>query len=277
MRVMVIVKATESSEKGVLPSEELLSAMGQYNEELVKHGIMKSGDGLKPSSFAKRIRFKGNDRIVSDGPFADTSELIAGFWIWEVESIEHALEWVRKCPNPMLEESDIDIRPLYEAEDFVEADPSGSETEREKKLVEKLSLQSASLQPYLFFGGRCEEALNFYEQALGAVVLMKMRFDESPDAVPEGMLQSGFETKIMHASLKIGRMTIMASDGCDDTSRFNGFRLALSVPAESSADAAFHALANGGKVDMPLTKTFWSPRYGMVTDKFGVAWMVMVS
>jgi PhnB protein len=277
MRAMVIVKATESSEKGVLPSEELLSAMGQYNEELVKHGIMKSGDGLKPSSFAKRIRFKGNDRIVSDGPFADTSELIAGFWIWEVESIEHALEWVRKCPNPMLEESDIDIRPLYEAEDFVEADSSGSEMEHEKKLVEKLSLQSSSLQPYLFFGGRCEEALNFYEQALGAVVLMKMRFDESPDAVPEGMLQSGFETKIMHASLKIGKMTIMASDGCDDTSRFNGFRLALSVATESSADAAFHALASGGKVDMPLTKTFWSPRYGMVTDKFGVAWMVMVS
>lgn len=276
MRVMVIVKATKSSEAGVMPSEELLSAMGRYNEELVKNGIMKSGDGLKPSSFGKRIRFIGNDRIVSDGPFENTTELVAGFWIWEVESVEHALEWVKKCPNPMLEESDIDIRPLYEVEDFVDADPTGTELKQEKKLVEQLALQSSALQPYLFFGGRCEEALHFYEQALGAVILMKMRFCESPDDVPEGMLQDGFETKIMHASIQIGSMTVMASDGCDDKSRFDGFRLALSVPTETAADAAFHALSDGGKIDMPLTKTFWSPRYGMVTDRFGVAWMVMV-
>lgn len=276
MRVMVIVKATKSSEAGIMPSEELLMAMGRYNEELIKHGIMKSGDGLKPSSCAKRVHFKGIDRIVSDGPFAETKELVAGFWLWEVESMEHALEWVRKCPNPMLEDSDIDIRPLYEMEDFVEADPTGSEMKHEEKLTEKLAMQSSELQPYLFFGGRCEEALRFYEQALGAVILMKMRFDESPDAVPAGMLQAGFETKIMHASIKIGKMTVMASDGCDDKSRFDGFRLALSVPNESTADAAFNALANGGKIDMPLMKTFWSPRYGMVTDRFGVAWMVMV-
>jgi uncharacterized glyoxalase superfamily protein PhnB len=190
--------------------------------------------------------------------------------------MEHAVEWVRKCPNPMLEESDIDIRPLYEIEDFVDADPTGAEMEHEKKLVERLAMQSSALQPYLFFGGRCEEALSFYEQAIGAVILMKMRFNESPDAVPAGMLQAGFETKIMHASLKVGKMTVMASDGCDDKSRFDGFRLALSVPNEDTADAAFNALADGGKIDMPLMKTFWSPRYGMVTDKFGVAWMVMV-
>ncbi|MCU0718444.1 MAG: YciI family protein [Pirellula sp.] len=276
MRVMVIVKATKSSEAGVIPSEELLAAMGRYNEDLVKHGIMKSGDGLKPSSHAKRVHFRGSDRIVSNGPFAETKELIAGFWLWEVESMEHALEWVRKCPNPMLEESDIDVRPLYEMEDFIEADPTGAEMEQEKMLIAKLAMQSSNLQPYLFFGGRCEEALYFYEQALGAVVLMKMRFNESPDAVPDGMLQAGFETKIMHASFQVGKMTVMASDGCDDKSRFDGFRLALSVPNEDTADAAFHALADGGKIDMPLMKTFWSPRYGMVTDKFGVAWMVMV-
>jgi len=106
---------------------------------------------------------------------------------------------------------------------------------------------------------------------------MKMRFSKSPDAVPDGMLQVGFENKIMHASFTIGKMTIMASDGCDDKSKFEGFRLALSVPTEAVADSAFNALADGGKVDMPLMKTFWSPRYGMVTDKFGVGWMVMVS
>jgi uncharacterized glyoxalase superfamily protein PhnB len=137
-------------------------------------------------------------------------------------------------------------------------------------------MEKSVVQPYLFFSGRCEEALAFYEQSLNAKVVMKMRFSESPDPVPAGMLQAGFEHKIMHASMTIGKMTIMASDGCDDKSKFNGFRLALSVPTESAADSAFNALAKEGKVDMPLMKTFWSPRYGMVTDKFDVGWMIMV-
>tara|TARA_A100001391_G_scaffold194516_1_gene170884 strand:+ start:293 stop:1138 length:846 start_codon:yes stop_codon:yes gene_type:complete len=276
MKVMVIVKATKSSEAGELPSEALLTAMGQFNQELVAAGIMEAGEGLKPSSAAKRVHFHGTDRTVTDGPFAETKELIAGFWLWEVASMQEAIEWVKRCPNPMLEDSDIDIRPLYEMDDFAEQDPQGAIRDQEDALKRAISLQAASVQPYLFFAGRCEEALGFYEQALGAKVLMKMRFDESPDAVPEGMLQAGFEKKIMHASLSIGKMTIMASDGCDDNSKFDGFRLAFSVATEPGAEAAFNALAAGGQVDMPLTKTFWSPLYGMVTDKFGVGWMVMV-
>ena len=106
---------------------------------------------------------------------------------------------------------------------------------------------------------------------------MKMRFNESPDPVPAGMLPSGFESKIMHASFTIGAMTLMASDGCDDKSQFDGFRLALSLPSSEACEIAFQALADGGKIDMPLTKTFWSPLYGMLTDKFGVGWMVMVT
>lgn len=277
MRVMVIVKATKSSEAGELPSEELLTAMGKFNEELVTAGIMKAGDGLKPSAAAKRVHFHGNDRSVTDGPFAETKELIAGYWLWEVDSMQEAIDWVKRCPNPMLEDSDIDIRPLYEMADFAEIDPQGTVRAQEEALVRAMSLQQAAVQPYLFFSGRCEEALTFYEQALGANVVMKMQFSESPDAVPEGMLQPGFEHKIMHASFTVGKMTIMASDGCDDKSTFDGFRLALSVPTEAVADSAFSALAEGGKVDMPLVKTFWSPRYGMVTDKFGVGWMVMVA
>ncbi|TWU18872.1 YciI family protein [Allorhodopirellula heiligendammensis] len=276
MKVMVIVKATKSSEAGELPSEALLTAMGQFNQELVAAGIMEAGEGLKPSSAAKRVHFHGTDRTVTDGPFAETKELIAGFWLWEVASMQEAIEWVKRCPNPMLEDSDIDIRPLYEMDDFAEQDPQGAIRDQEDALKRAISLQAASVQPYLFFAGRCEEALGFYEQALGAKVLMKMGFDESPDAVPEGMLQAGFEKKIMHASLSIGKMTIMASDGCDDKSKFDGFRLAFSVATEAGAEAAFNALATGGQVDMPLTKTFWSPLYGMVTDKFGVGWMVMV-
>ena len=118
MRVMVIVKATPGSEAGEMPTQELLTAMGNYNEELVKAGIMQSGDGLHPSSKGKRVRFSGKDRTVFDGPFAETKELIAGFWIWQVKSMEEAVEWVKRCPNPMYEDSDIEIRPIYEAEDF---------------------------------------------------------------------------------------------------------------------------------------------------------------
>lgn len=276
MKVMVIVKATASSEAGELPSERLLKEMGEFNAQLVQAGIMKAGEGLKPSSQAKRIHFHGSDRTVTDGPFAETKELIAGYWLWEVASMEEAVHWVKRCPNPMLEESDIDIRPIYGIEDFVQSDPSGDVRAQEAVLTRTIALQQSTVQPYLFFSGRCEEALAFYEQALGARTLMKMRFNESPDGVPAGMLQAGFENKIMHASFTIGAMTIMASDGCDDKSRFEGFRLALSVPDESTADHAFQALADGGKVDMPLMKTFWSPRYGMVTDQFGVGWMVMV-
>lgn len=276
MKVMVIVKATPSSEAGEMPSEELMMAMGKFNEELVRAGIMKAGEGLKPSSEAKRVRFEGKDRIVTDGPFAETKELIAGFWIWEVASIQEAIDWVKRCPNPMPESSEIDIRPVFGFEDFADSDPTGEVRAHEEKLVQELAMQDASVVPYLFFGGRCEEALAFYEQALGAKLIMKMHFNESPDPVPPGMLQAGFESKVMHASFTVGAMTVMASDGCDDKSKFDGFRLALSLPSPESCEKCFHALAEGGKIDMPLMKTFWSPLYGMLTDQFGVAWMVMV-
>lgn len=119
MRVMVIVKATKNSEAGVLPSEDLLDKMTKYNEELVKAGIMLAGDGLKPTSNAKRIRFSGKTRTVVDGPFAEVKELVAGFWIWQVKSIEEAVEWARRCPDPMPgEEAELEIRPVYEFDDF---------------------------------------------------------------------------------------------------------------------------------------------------------------
>jgi hypothetical protein len=121
MRVMVIVKADEDSENGTMPSEQLLTEMGNYNEELVKAGIMVGGDGLHPSSKGKRVRFAGKDRTVIDGPFAETKELIAGYWLWEVSSMDEAVEWVKRCPNPMLGESEIEIRQVFDAADFGEA------------------------------------------------------------------------------------------------------------------------------------------------------------
>lgn len=118
MRVMVLVKATEDSEKGILPTAEMFEAMGRFNEELVKAGILRAADGLRPSSHGKRIAFHGTGRTVVDGPFAATSELVAGFWLWEVEDMDEAVAWVKRCPNPMPGPSEIEIRQLWEMADF---------------------------------------------------------------------------------------------------------------------------------------------------------------
>ena len=121
MKVLVMVKATHDSENGIMPSEQLFSDMMKYNQELVDAGILQSGDGLHPSSKGVRVRFSGPDRSVIDGPFTETNELVAGFWIWKVHSMAEAIEWVKRCPNPMLGESEIEIRPLFEPDDFGEA------------------------------------------------------------------------------------------------------------------------------------------------------------
>jgi PhnB protein len=138
-----------------------------------------------------------------------------------------------------------------------------------------MSSSKPLVQPYLFFGGRCDEALQFYRAAIGAEVLMLSRFKDSPDPY---MVQPGLEEKVMHASFKIGETTLMASDGrCEGEAKFDGFSLSISVPDEKEADRVFGALSEGGEVTMPLGKTFWSPKFGMLTDRFGVGWMVSVA
>lgn len=132
------------------------------------------------------------------------------------------------------------------------------------------------IQSYLFFSGRCEEALEFYRTALGAEVQMILRFNECPDPVPADMLAGGFENKIMHASLKVGDSILMASDGCGQATGFDGFSLSLTLPDEAACQKAFAALSAGGEVTMPLGKTFWSPCFGMVKDPFGVGWMITI-
>lgn len=137
-------------------------------------------------------------------------------------------------------------------------------------------MKNKLVQPYLFFGGRCDEALEFYRTTLGAQVDFLMRFKESPEPMPPGMLAPGFENKIMHTTFRIGDSTLMASDGCGEATKFDGFTLSLALPTEAEANRAFAALADGGQVKMPLTKTFWSPCFGMLTDRFGIGWMVSV-
>jgi PhnB protein len=138
--------------------------------------------------------------------------------------------------------------------------------------------ENRTIEPYLFFNGRCEEAIGFYRKALGAEVEMMMRFKESPEAPPPGTVPPGFEDKIMHASFRIGQTRLMASDGYSaEKASFQGFSLSLSVPSEAEADRVFAALADGGQVKMPLTKTFFAPRFGMLEDRFGMGWMILVA
>jgi PhnB protein len=141
-----------------------------------------------------------------------------------------------------------------------------------------MTTASSVIQPYLFFGGRCEEALQFYRDTLGAEVGMLMRHRESPEPPPPGMLAEGWENKIMHAEFRVGQTTVMASDGCNkDDAGFGGFSLSLSLPTEADAERVFTALSEGGNVTMPLCKTFWSPKFGMLTDRFGLGWMITVA
>ena len=137
-------------------------------------------------------------------------------------------------------------------------------------------MQNSSIQPYLFFAGRCDEALDLYRTALDIKVDMLMRFSDSPEPMPPGVLQPGFEKKVMHAAFRVGDSLVLASDGCDDKAKFGGFALAVNVKDEAEAQRVFGALSAGGSVQMPLAKTFWSPCYGMLTDRFGMSWMVMV-
>ncbi|AOJ71393.1 MULTISPECIES: YciI family protein [Burkholderia] len=137
MRVMVIVKATNESEAGKMPGTELLEAMGKFNEDLVKAGVMLAGEGLHPSAKGKRVRFSGSARTVIDGPFAETKELVAGFWLWKVASMDEALEWVKRCPNPMEGDSEIEIRPLFDMDDFG-AEMTPELREREERLRDEI-------------------------------------------------------------------------------------------------------------------------------------------
>ena len=142
MRFMILVKATADSEAGVMPSEQLLADMGRFNEELVKAGVMQAGEGLHPSSKGARVRFSGKDRKVIDGPFAETKELVAGFWIWKCASLQEAIDWVKRCPNPMPGESEIEIRQIFEAEDFSE-EFTPKLREQEERLRAEMTKQNA--------------------------------------------------------------------------------------------------------------------------------------
>jgi uncharacterized glyoxalase superfamily protein PhnB len=277
MRFMVVVKANKDSEAGVMPATELLAAMGKFNEELVKAGVMLAGEGLHPSSRGLRIRFSGKQRTVIDGPFTETKELIAGFWLWQVRSREEAIEWLKRAPFDG--GTEIELRPVFEANDFGAA-LTPELREQEERLRAQAAVRpetSMPVQPYLFFEGRCEEALDHYRNAVGAEVKALLRYAESPAPPPPGMLPPGSEKKVMHAEFRIGDTTLMASDGhCSGKPGFGGFSISLGARDDAEAKRLFDALADGGEVRMPLGPTFFATSFGMVADRFGLGWMVLV-
>jgi hypothetical protein len=142
MKVMVLVKASKDSEAGKMPSQQLLEEMGKFNDELVKAGVMLAGEGLHPSSKAKRVRFSGQSRTVIDGPFAETKELVAGYWLWQVKSMDEAVAWLKRCPNPHYEDCEVEIRPVFAPEDFAPCDPTGELRAAEARLREQIEKRS---------------------------------------------------------------------------------------------------------------------------------------
>jgi uncharacterized glyoxalase superfamily protein PhnB len=250
---MVIVKADADTEAGKPPSPELIAAMGQFNEQLVRAGVMLAGEGLAPSSKGARVRFSGSRRTVIDGPFTETKELVAGFWLWQVKSKEEAIEWVRRCPNPLHSDTEVEIREV--SENCGVAEPP-------KKAVKAVP-ESRGATPYLVIKG-ASDAIAFYQRVFGAELLF--RLDDPTGAV-------------MHAELRVGPAHFMLTEERPQhgargpiTLGGSGSGATLYVP---DVDAVVEgAVKAGAKVLMLVQDQFWGDRCGNIVDPFGHLWFV---
>ncbi len=298
MRVMVLVKASRGSEAGEMPSQELLTAMTEFNEALSNAGVLLAGEGLHPSSKGVRVHFSGKDRMVTDGPFAETKELIAGYWLWQVGSLDEAVDWVKRCPNPHAGDSVIEIRPVFEAEDFGQAF-SPELRAREERLLAEAEARRASpaveeacptigreqgtvpnpasmsktadtasekdvsrITPYLTCAGAAK-AIDFYKEAFGAEEVVRL-------PAPDG--------RIMHACLSINGAHVMLSDQFEcmgsNPETLGGWPVTIHLIVDDADAWAARAEKAGAKVAMPVSEQFWGDRYGVLKDPFGHAWSV---
>lgn len=271
MRFMVLIKADKNTEAGVMPSEQLLADMGRFNEELVKAGVMQAGEGLQPSSKGARVRFSGKERSVIDGPFAETKELVAGFWIWQVASKAEAIEWVKRCPNPLEGECEVEIRQVFEAADFG-AEFTPELREQEERQRAQIAHQASGVlavppatgaTPYLVVKGAAD-AIGYYQRVFGAELVTRL---DAPDG------------SVMHAQMKIGPSNFMLTE---ERPQYNA--LGPLTRGGTSSSAAFYvpdvdavvqrAVDNGATVTMPVANQFWGDRSGHVVDPFGHQWFI---
>jgi len=269
MRFMILRKADDQTEAGVMPSEQLIEAMAQYNDRLINAGAMVTGEGLKPTHEAVRITFKNGEPVVTDGPFAETKELLAGYTLIDVGSKEEAIEWVKQWPP---EDGDgnatIELRPVYGLEDFQPGpalDHIAEQFEREQRLPNAGAI-------HLSFDGNCVEAFDFYVECLGGQVLDRLTHGESPagEDVPDH-----WQDKILHSTLSLGKLVLMGADAPPGYYQSpQGFSVQLAIDDLDKARSAFQRLADGGEVYMPFEETFWAHGFGMLKDRFGIPWMI---
>lgn len=272
MRFMILIKADKNSEAGEMPDTQLLEAMGRFNEELVEAGVMQAGEGLQPSSKGARVRFKGRERSVVNGPFSGDNGLIAGFWIWKLNSLDEAIAWVKRCPNPMGESSEIEIRQVFEAEDFG-AEFTPELRAQEDRLRAQIDAKQAGAvdpvppatgsTPYLVVKG-AKEAVAWYQKVFGAQVVMQM---DAPD------------NKLMHAELKVGSAQFMLTEERPEHQALSPLTLGGSSSSAllyvSDTDAVVkQAVASGARITMPVADQFWGDRSGHLIDPFGHQWFI---
>lgn len=269
MRFIILRKADAQTEEGCMPSEELLLAMGQYNEAMMNAGVMLDGMGLHPTRNGARITFDNGKPIVTDGPFAETKELLAGFTVIQTKDKAEALEWVKRWPAMDGDgQVTLELRQIFELEDFAECE--GLELHR--KLETEHSKPTFSLNPYLTFNGSCRAAFEYYEKVLGGKIEGIQTHGESPicDQIPAELHQL-----VIHARLQLGDMVLMGSDAPPDRFQPNqGIAVTLNFTKPDEAETVFNALADNGTVLMPLGTTFWAQKFGMLTDQFGIQWMI---
>lgn len=266
MRYMMMRKADVNTEQGIMPSSELLGAMAGYNERMLQAGVFISGDGLRPSSDGFRIRFTDGEPEVTQGPFENSGELLAGYTVIQVDSPEEAINWAKQWPRSDAAAS-LELRRYYELEDFAPC----AELERHRKMGEGQARTPLGLCAYLAFPGTCREAMTFYAEVFAGSLEISS-FGETPmaDQVP-----SGHQQAVAHAQLQIGHHVIMASDmtpGCDQQP--SGAAVQLHYEDAEVAREIFNRLAEGGSVQMPLEETFWAQQFGMLTDRYGTHWML---
>lgn len=269
MKFMLMRKADANTEQGIMPSEELLASMVDYNEQMLKAGIFVTGNGLTPSKDGCRIAFHNGTPTVIDGPFTETKELLAGYTVLEADSLEKAITWAKRWPT--LDSNGnvtLELRRFYELEDFT----PGAAIDRHRKMGEQLARMPSSICMHLGFNGQCKEAMTFYAQLLGGDIEMMLPYRETPMA---NDMPGDQQDLIIHSQINIGGRRIMGADAPAGYYRpVQGASVQLEYESLEKAEQIFLQLAEGGTIVMPFESTFWARGFGMLNDRFGIAWMI---